>query len=146
MTAAIILVAAALTGCMTELAPEVGPPVRPACEDIDSDPDTSVEFERDVRPILEQRGHCDACHTPDGRTPFGLELTGFDVSTRESLLAGGAQSGTAVVVPGRPCASILVHKALPNPPFGARMPLDGPPYLDGTSLQIIADWIAEGAP
>ena len=29
--------------------------------------------------------------------------------------------------------------------FGARMPLDGPPYLSLTDLQLISDWIVEGA-
>jgi hypothetical protein len=31
------------------------------------------------------------------------------------------------------------------PPFGARMPLNGPPFLDERDRQLLADWIAEGA-
>ena len=32
-----------------------------------------------------------------------------------------------------------------GPPFGSRMPLDGPPYLEDVDLELIGDWIVEGA-
>jgi hypothetical protein len=134
-----------ITSCMN-LGPEVGPLQRTPCEDGDSDPDKSTTFDTDVRPLLAGAGHCIACHTPGGRSPFGLEISGLDISTKETLLAGGALSGTAIVVGGHPCDSILLQKLGTSPPFGARMPLDGPPYLDTAAMRTVADWIAEGAP
>jgi hypothetical protein len=38
-----------------------------------------------------------------------------------------------------------VQKISAAPPFGARMPLDGPPFLSASQIQVISDWIAEGA-
>jgi hypothetical protein len=39
----------------------------------------------------------------------------------------------------------LLQKIAEGPPFGSRMPLDGPPYLDEERQAVLADWIAEGA-
>jgi len=50
-----------------------------------------------------------------------------------------------IVVPGQPCASILYLKVDEAPPFGARMPLDGPPFWTEDEIQRLHDWIAEGA-
>jgi hypothetical protein len=38
-----------------------------------------------------------------------------------------------------------VQKLESTPPFGSRMPLDGPPYLEDAEVLLIRDWIAEGA-
>ena len=132
-----------LAGCIADLGPEVGPPRRALCDDADSEPGTATDFQADVLPILEQN-RCFDCHTPTGKTPFGFEVSGLDLSTRATLLAGGARSGTAIVIPGRPCDSILVQKVDGAPPFGGRMPLDGPPFLADREIQILGDWIAEG--
>jgi cytochrome c len=136
-----------LCGCVDALEPEVGPPQHARCNGADSDPDHAVSFEQDIRDALfdGQEYHCSNCHTPTGQTPIGLEVGGLDLSTYASLRAGGAISGDRVVVPGDACASILVQKLGEAPPFGARMPLDGPPFLDDEDLEIIIDWIAEGA-
>jgi len=48
-------------------------------------------------------------------------------------------------VAGRPCDSLLLQKLGPAPPFGSRMPMDGPPYLANEDLVQISDWIVEGA-
>ena len=134
-----------LAGCLHDLGPEVGEPVHDTCDDVDSDPDTDVGFTTGVLPILEGTGRCTTCHTPTGKTPFGLDTSNLDLSTRETLLAGGTRSGVQIVVAGHPCASVLVQKLGQSPPFGARMPLDAPPFLTADELQRIADWIAEGA-
>ena len=54
-------------------------------------------------------------------------------------------TGRKIVVPGDPCRSIILHKLSATPPFGARMPLDGPAYLSTEELLLVHDWIAEGA-
>jgi len=146
MRAAALLLA--LAGCLDPLAPEVGPPLHARCLGQDSEPSTDVSFEQDIRrDIFEgEEYHCAACHTPGGETPIGLEVGGLDLSSYSSLRAGGAISGDQVVIPGDPCASLLVQKLGEAPPFGGRMPLSGPPFVDEEELQIIIDWIAEGAP
>lgn len=138
---------AGLAGCLDDFEPEVGPPHRPACSDEDSDPSTRVSFRDDIQAGLFERSdlRCADCHTPQGGSPLGLRASGLNLSSLASLLRGGDEGGADTVVPGAPCESVLVQKLGPGPPFGARMPLDGPPFLDAAELQLISDWIAEGA-
>jgi len=136
-----------LAGCLDSLEPDVGPPARALCSDADSDPSVAVRYQADLVDGIFNRAvlHCDKCHTPGGATPIGLLVSGLDLSTYDSLRAGGVQSGGDIVIPGQPCRSLLYQKVQAGPPFGARMPLDGPPYLRGDELRLVADWIAEGA-
>lgn len=139
-----LLIVLASAGCLDSFGPEVGPPLRPACTGTDSDPGTRVHFEAEIRTVVIARV-CARCHTPIGATPIGVQIGGLDLSSATSLRAGGVESGSDIVIPGDPCASVLVQKLGAAPPFGARMPLDGPPYLEARELRLISDWIAEGA-
>ncbi|HTM22519.1 MAG TPA: c-type cytochrome domain-containing protein [Kofleriaceae bacterium] len=145
MRSALLLLA--LSGCLDPLEPEVGPPLHARCDGADSDPDVDVSFEQDIRDAIidGEEYHCTRCHTAGGETPIGLEVGGLDLSTYSTLRAGGNISGDQIVVPGDACASILVQKLSEAPPFGSRMPLDGPPFLDDEDMELIVDWIAEGA-
>jgi mono/diheme cytochrome c family protein len=129
-----------LAGCLDTLGPSVGAPLSARCVSDDSDPGKDVSFGKDIEPILVTR--CTVCHTPAGATPIGLQVGGLDLSSYATLRAGGA-SGTNIVVPGDPCASVLYLKLSPGPPFGSRMPLGG--ALSDAQLQLVHDWIAEGA-
>jgi hypothetical protein len=141
------LVALVCAGCLDELGPEVGQLTQPRCVDVDSDPETDVRFEADIRLAIFDRDdvHCTRCHTPDGETPLGIQVSGLDLTSLKTLRAGGIQSADAIIEPGAACGSVLIQKLGPAPPFGARMPLDGPPYLSIADLQVISDWIVEGA-
>jgi hypothetical protein len=143
-----LLLAAAPAGCvLDELAPDVGPPLAGACDDTDSDPDTDVSFGRDLRPLFNRarpEAGC-SCHSPAGGNPSGIELGGLDLGSYRTLRQGGRSSRAQIVVPGDPCASILLQKISDTPPFGARMPLNGPPFLSPDEIQLVHDWIAEGA-
>ncbi len=134
-------------GCIDALEPGVGPPLRAACEDVDSDPATTVSYQRDIVAGIFARDDLDCirCHTAGGESPIGLLVGGLDLGSYDGLRRGGAQSGADVVIPGAPCDSALYRKVVPGPPFGARMPLNGPLYLSPADVQIIVDWIAEGA-
>lgn len=140
------LLGLAPAGC-TSLEPDVGPPLRDLCVNEDSDAETDVSFSGDIMPMIfnDENLACNDCHTPGGQTPIGLEVGGLDLSNRTTLLAGGVVSGVDIVVPGQPCDSVLVQKVSAGPPFGSRMPLDGPPFLDAAQRQLLSDWIAEGA-
>lgn len=145
-TALVFVLAAA--GCYD---PDVGPALASVvdggtgnvttngCSNADSNPAVTVSFSRDVRPLMTRSpGGCGPCH-------LGRATSGLDLSSYQSLRRGGLISGTRMVVPGEPCNSILVQKTSRTPPFGSRMPLNGPPNYSPEEEQIVRDWVAEGA-
>lgn len=89
----------------------------------------SVSFANDVYPIFE--ASCVKCH--------GVETTkeGLDLLTYENLMAG-SRNGT-VLVPGDAEESLLVQLIVEG-----EMPNRGP-GLTAEQIQIISDWINEGA-
>lgn len=139
----IVAALAVLAAGCDAFTPEVGKPIAAICQDQDSDPDRVLSYKNDIRPIFEE--YCFVCHTATGRFPIGLEVGRLDLATYTSLRAGGAIGSSRDIVPGQPCESILRQKISPAPPFGARMPLSGPPFVDEDEIQLIHDWIAEGA-
>ncbi len=140
----VVMCSLVVAGCLEE--PDVGAPLREACVNEDSDPDTDVSFSADIfAPMFSSTTTgCLACHAPTAPTPLGFEISGLDLSSLDTLRSGGQNSGTDIVVPGQPCDSFLLLKVTDGVPFGARMPLDGPPLAPG-QIQQIHDWIAEGA-
>lgn len=70
-----------------------------------------------------------------GPPPEGLRLDSY-----ANVIAGGER---LVIVPGKPGLSELIRriegKALP------RMPFDGPPWLDEEDLQLLRQWVQQGA-
>jgi hypothetical protein len=150
-----LIVLVALTGCELSYEPDVGllhadeipadaapgsdAAVSALARCVDSDPATDVSFSQQVRPITAKSpGGCLSCHGTSS-------ASGFNLGSYESLRRGGMNSGTRIVVPGDPCASILLQKLSVAPPFGARMPYNGPPYFTADELTVVKDWIAEGA-
>jgi hypothetical protein len=145
MTGRIALLAALAAGGCT-LAPDVGPRLAGTCDDTDSNPGTPVSFSTSIRPLISRlMGGC-GCHlpTPNG-DGVGTQISGLNLSSLSSLRRGGLNSGAKVVIAGEPCASIMYQKLSDAPPFGSRMPLNGPPYWSPDELQLLHDWIAEGA-
>jgi hypothetical protein len=106
---------------------------------VDGDPTTTVSFATQVRPLLGRSpGGCTGCH--------GTSATsGFNVTSYESLRRGGQVSNDHIIVAGAPCSSILYQKLSPAPPFGSRMPYNGPPFFSTDDRALLRDWIAEGA-
>jgi hypothetical protein len=132
----------ALVAC----APDVGPPLAGTCDNTDTNPEVDVAFSTQIRPLLNRMpGGC-SCHMP---TSTGLgpatQIIGLNLGSLASLRAGGLTSGSQIVIGGEPCSSILYQKVSEAPPFGSRMPLNGPPYLTGEERRLLHDWIAEGA-
>jgi hypothetical protein len=105
----------------------------------DSDPTTSISFAMQIRPLLGRSpGGCTGCH--------GTSATsGFNVTSYEALRRGGQVSNDHIIVAGQPCNSILYQKLSPAPPFGSRMPYNGPPFFSVDDRAVLRDWIAEGA-
>lgn len=147
MRVASLLWLALCGSCLDDYLPEVGPELTGTCDNADGDPATAVSFARDLRPLFDRprtMGGC-SCHTPTNGTPSGIELGGLDLGSVATLKQGGHTSGSDIIVAGDPCRSVIMQKLGDTPPFGARMPLDGPAYLTAEEMALVHDWIAEGA-
>lgn len=134
-------------GCIAELEPDVGPIRTGLCKPRDSDPNHDVSFRNDLLPIFKRplgMAGC-SCHLPTSARTIGLQLTGLDLSSYKALRRGGNQSGSTIVIARDPCNSLVVQKVSSEPPFGTRMPSDGPPHLNPKETTLLSDWIAEGA-
>lgn len=91
---------------------------------------------RHVAPLFATR--CAKCHTDNGL--MGPAPEGYRLTSHASTLASAER---ARVVPGRPEASELVRRIRGQ--ARPRMPFDGPPYMSGDEIQLIEDWVAQGA-
>ena len=91
---------------------------------------------RHVAPIFATR--CAKCHTDNGL--MGPAPEGYRLTSPAATLASAER---VRVVPGRPDASELVRRIRGQ--ARPRMPFDGPPYLSGDEIQLIEDWVAQGA-
>jgi hypothetical protein len=146
----VLLVGAVELGGCAELDPRTGP-MRVQCADVDSDPAHTVSFANDIRPLMNRSyddptGHgCIRCHYSTQPMHAGTDATGLDLSSLGALRRGGVTSGANIVIAGKPCESALVQKLEGDYFVGDRMPYDGPPYWSAAEIQLVVDWIAEGA-
>ena len=97
---------------------------------VDTPTGSGVSFQNDVLPILTQRCAVPGCHVAGG--PRGIDLR-----TYESVLQGGQRG--AIVVAGNAAGSEIVNQIATG-----NMPPGGPP-LDDAQVQLITDWINDGA-
>ncbi len=142
------VVAVVLIAC-DALEPQTGPE-HVACNDVDSDPEHPVSFHQQIRPLMDQfptpSGHgCITCHYSNQPAHPCTDISGLDVATLGALRRGGVTSGTNIVIPGKPCESALVQKLQGDYFTGLQMPKDGPPFWTQEQIQLVIDWIAEGA-
>ncbi len=104
--------------------------------------DSSVDFNRDVRPILSDK--CFFCHGPDsGDRRADLRL---DVGEGEfgAFAQRGKKNPYAVIVPGDPDGSVLVERIIdPDDPMP---PEDSHKTISPEEVATLKQWIVEGAP
>lgn len=97
----------------------------------------TVEFNRDIRPILSN--HCFTCHGPDG----GSREAGLRLDRRDDALAVG-DSGKRPIVPGDVNSSEIIRRVMAH--GDERMPPeDGPAPLNSQQIETLNAWIAQGA-
>lgn len=114
-------------------------PVNPAPHPKPEANSAAIDFDRDIRPILERS--CTGCHS--GEKAKGS----FHLSTRDTALKGG-QSGEAAIIPGKPDASMLLRfvqdqtEDLEMPPLDKRAKY---PALTKDEIEKLITWIAGGA-
>ncbi len=103
-----------------------------------ADPIAERLFALDVKPLLAQK--CFACH---GQEPSAI-LGGLNLTSRESMLRGGASS-KQVLVPGSAGASLLYETVRRSNPK-LQMPPKENDRLTEEQTWKIRDWINAGAP
>ena len=90
----------------------------------------SPSFQDDILPILTNRCAFAGCHVAGG--PYGIDLRTYD-----AVIAGGSTG--AIVIAGNARESELVEQIV-----AGKMPPSGPP-LPAAQIQLITDWINDGA-
>lgn len=126
-----------LSGCGTVKSPTEPPP-----EDPGGAAFTFSRIQAEVfTPTCAKAGCHDAASASNGLV---LEAgRSYDLLVNRSALGN---SSLDRVEPGDPERSYLIHKLRGDPTItGARMPLDGPPYLSSVQIAGIAAWIRAGA-
>lgn len=99
---------------------------------------SSVQFNRDIRPILSE--HCFSCHGPDVQKMKG----GLRLDRREDALKP-AKSGKKAIVPGDAGASELVQRLHSTDAEELMPPPEAHKPLKPEQKAMLQRWIAEGA-
>ncbi len=101
--------------------------------------DGTIDFNRDIRPILSNR--CFTCHGPDEATRTG----GLRLDMRDDAI-GPANSGAHAIVPGSPEDSELLARVSTDFSFMRMPPAETGPGLTEEEIRLLHDWIEQGAP
>ncbi|MFT4542889.1 MAG: hypothetical protein ACI841_002794 [Planctomycetota bacterium] len=101
---------------------------------VDAEP---IDFGRQIRPILSDR--CFVCHGPDEESQAG----GFRLDTRAEAIVD--LGGRAAIVPGNPDESALMQRVLHADPTERMPPLESNLELSQREIELLRQWIAEGA-
>ncbi len=97
----------------------------------------SIEFNRDIRPILSD--HCFPCHGPD-QAKRQAELR-LDNETDAKAKKGEVQA----IVPGDVDQSELYRRIVASDPSEKMPPVDSGHQLDSHQIEILRKWISQGA-
>ena len=104
-----------------------------------ADRETTVDYNRDVRPILAE--NCYRCHGIDeAQRKAGLRLD--QKQTAFGTLRGGAHA----IVPGDPGGSALVHRITSRDTGEVMPPPDSGKMLSAEQMETLRAWIEQGAP
>ena len=101
-------------------------------------PETPLDFNRDVRPILSES--CFACHGPDN----AKRKAELRLDKKEGVFAA-SKSGAVPVVPGKPEESELVERITTTEPLAQMPPPDSGRSLTKKQVETLARWVKEGA-
>ena len=100
--------------------------------------DTTVVFNRDIRPILSD--NCFACHGPDEKTRQGGLRLDLAEAARTKL-----DSGRTAITPGNLNESELVRRISSQDPNDRMPPMDSGKRLTASQIDILNRWITSGA-
>ncbi len=116
----------------------LGPLSSPAAQDAVADraPANSIEFNRDIRPILSE--NCFQCHGPDSASRKA------DLRLDQSEVAGAPREGGAALVPGDPESSLIFQRITAADPGDLMPPPKSEKTLTPQEIDLLRQWIAEG--
>jgi mono/diheme cytochrome c family protein len=98
-----------------------------------------IDFNRDIRPILSD--HCFACHGPDEKSrKSGLRLDRKDDAFKP------LRDGGYAIVPGKPDESELFRRITAENSQERMPPKNFPKRLKPEQIELIRQWILQGAP
>ena len=97
----------------------------------------AIRFDRDIRPILSE--NCYACHGP-GEQEAGLRLDSFEAASAE------LDSGARAIVAGDATASEMLARIVETDPDVVMPPPHTNKTLTPEQKDLLAQWIAAGAP
>src|SRR5262245_701105 len=97
-----------------------------------------IDFQRDIRPILAD--NCFKCHGPDDKA----RKAKLRLDLRATALEGG-RSGAAAFVPGKPDASEMIRRISSTEETEVMPPPSTGKKLSAKQLQLLRNWIADGA-
>ena len=98
----------------------------------------AVDFQRDVQGVLAE--HCTVCHGVDAAE----RKSGLRLDLRDSALKGG-DSGTPAIVPQKPDESELIRRIASDDPGEVMPPPDHKKPLSAKQIEILRQWVADGA-
>jgi len=103
----------------------------------------SIDFNRDIRPILSQ--NCFFCHGPDASERKGgpRGKGGLRLDTAEGLQAD--LGGQVAVVPGKPEASELIRRVVTSDEDDLMPPKSSEKRLTSEQVELLRRWVAGGA-
>lgn len=100
--------------------------------------DKKISFNRDIRPILSD--NCFQCHGPDEhKRQAGLRLDLKDAAVK------AGESGRVAIVPAKPDASELVARIVTHDKDLQMPPASSGKKLTAPQIELLKQWIAEGA-
>ncbi|MFK8112306.1 MAG: DUF1549 domain-containing protein [Rubripirellula sp.] len=106
-----------------------------AKEEVPTEQPKQVSFKTDIEPIFTR--HCYGCHQ-------GAKQLGSYMMTDFAALLAGGESEQAAVVPGKPDNSFLMEQIIPVDGH-AEMPDEPFPALSEVEIDLVRQWIAQGA-
>ena len=109
-----------------------------AIEPASGDEGPSVDFDRQIRPILSDK--CYACHGPNESSREG----GFRIDLKESAIAE-ADSGSQPIVPGDAMSSEVYARLVTDDDDLRMPPKDSGKSLTPAEIQLVQNWIDQGA-
>ncbi|HEX5500655.1 MAG TPA: c-type cytochrome domain-containing protein, partial [Thermomicrobiales bacterium] len=101
---------------------------------------SKIDFNRDVKPVLSN--FCFKCHGPDAAERKG-GADGLRLDTADG--AAVDLGGYAAIVPGEPDKSALIARITSADPDDAMPPRDRGKKLSPRDIEILTQWIREGA-
>ncbi len=88
---------------------------------------------------------CTKCHQ-GASAPQGLQLDATHSYANLVGVASAEQPAVLRIDAGNPDSSYLIQKITGSPTIsGVRMPADGPPYLPQSTIDVIRQWVTNGA-